>query len=85
MANTTTAQSTTADDAVIRRLYARGTWKLKSVAHFGGDETRYRRYVPFEEYGRQTLHSRCIHRRCCTKFPCSAAFALDTIQGGTCN
>ena len=26
-------------DAVVRRLYARGNWKLKSVAHFGGDET----------------------------------------------
>ena len=28
-----------ADDAVVRRLYARGIWKLKSAAHFGGDET----------------------------------------------
>ena len=27
------------DDAVVRRLYARGRWKLESVAHFGGDET----------------------------------------------
>ena len=27
------------DDAVVRRLYARGNWKLESVAHFGGDET----------------------------------------------
>ena len=27
------------DDTVVRRLYARGTWKLDSVAHFGGDET----------------------------------------------
>lgn len=26
-------------DAVVCRLYARGTWKLRSVAHFGGDET----------------------------------------------
>ena len=26
-------------DAVVRRLYAQGTWKLESVAHFGGDET----------------------------------------------
>ena len=26
-------------DAVVRRLYARGNWKLESVAHFGGDET----------------------------------------------
>ena len=26
-------------DVVVRRLYARGTWKLKSVAHFGGAET----------------------------------------------
>lgn len=26
-------------DAIVRRLYARGTWKLKSVAHFGGTET----------------------------------------------
>ena len=26
-------------DAVIRRLYAQGTLKLKSAAHFGGDET----------------------------------------------
>ena len=28
-----------ADDTVVRRLYARGMWKLDSVAHFGGDET----------------------------------------------
>ena len=27
------------DDIVERRLYARGTWKLDSVAHFGGTET----------------------------------------------
>ena len=26
-------------DAVVRRLYARGNWKLRSVAHFGDDET----------------------------------------------
>ena len=26
-------------DAVVRRLYAVGTWKLDSAAHFGGDET----------------------------------------------
>ena len=26
-------------DAVVRRLYARGNWNLRSVAHFGGDET----------------------------------------------
>ena len=26
-------------DAVVRRLYARGKWQLRSVAHFGGDET----------------------------------------------
>ena len=36
MVNTTTKH---ADDVVVRRLYARGTWKLHSVAHFGGDET----------------------------------------------
>ena len=30
---------TTKPDAVVRRLYARGTWKLRSVAHFGGEET----------------------------------------------
>lgn len=39
MANTMSAKSMIADDAVVRRLYARGTWKLQSVAHFGGDET----------------------------------------------
>ena len=40
MANTTsTVKSTTADDTVVRRLYACGTWKLGSAAHFGGDET----------------------------------------------
>ena len=38
MTNTNTKQATP-DDAVVRRLYARGTWKLRSVAHFGGDET----------------------------------------------
>ena len=27
------------NDAVVRRLYAQGKWKLDSVAHFGGDET----------------------------------------------
>lgn len=27
------------NDAVIRRLYARGRWQLETVAHFGGDET----------------------------------------------
>lgn len=27
------------NDAIVRRLYARGVWKLDSVAHFGGDET----------------------------------------------
>ena len=37
MGNTTTSKST-ADDVVMRRLYARGTWKLESVAHFGGDD-----------------------------------------------
>ncbi len=26
-------------DAVVRRLYARGKWRLGSAAHFGGDET----------------------------------------------
>ena len=26
-------------DVIVRRLYARGLWKLDSVAHFGGDET----------------------------------------------
>ena len=26
-------------DAIVRRLYAQGTWELKSAAHFGGDET----------------------------------------------
>ena len=26
-------------DAIVRRLYAQGRWKLKSAAHFGGDET----------------------------------------------
>ena len=35
MPNTTTKKS----DVVVRRLYARGKWKLESVAHFGGDET----------------------------------------------
>lgn len=38
MANTKTATSVD-NDAVVRRLYALGTWKLDSVAHFGGDET----------------------------------------------
>lgn len=38
MANTTTSKSVP-KDAVVRRLYAQGTWKLESVAHFGGDET----------------------------------------------
>ena len=30
--------TTIPEDAVMRRLYARGQWKLDSVAHFGGDE-----------------------------------------------
>ena len=37
MTNTTTKPIP--DDAVKTRLYAKGTWKLESVAHFGGDET----------------------------------------------
>ena len=40
MANTKTATYIAKEqDAVVRRLYARGTWRLESVAHFGGDET----------------------------------------------
>lgn len=31
--------TTEQNDAVVRRLYARGKWKLCSAAHFGGDET----------------------------------------------
>ena len=38
MANTKT-ETSEAKDAIVRRLYARGRWKLDSVAHFGGDET----------------------------------------------
>ena len=38
MANTKTATSVV-NDSIVRRLYAQGTWKLDSVAHFGGDET----------------------------------------------
>ena len=38
MANTK-IETSVGKDAVVRRLYARGTWKLESVAHFGGDET----------------------------------------------
>ena len=37
MTNTTTEPIS--NDAVVRRLYAQGIWKLKSAAHFGGDET----------------------------------------------
>ena len=36
--NMTTTESKN-DYRIIRRLYARGKWKLESVAHFGGDET----------------------------------------------
>ena len=40
MANAKTTTSETKDkDVIVRRLYARGKWKLHSVAHFGGDET----------------------------------------------
>ena len=39
MGNTTSNSRSVGNDAVVRRLYARGTWKLDSVAHFGGDET----------------------------------------------
>ena len=35
----TKSQKDIADDAVVRRLYAQGKWKLKSAAHFGGNET----------------------------------------------
>ena len=38
MTNTDT-QNNSPDDAVVRRLYARGNWILKSAAHFGGEET----------------------------------------------
>ena len=34
-----TNEITIKPDAVVRRLYACGKWKLGSVAHFGGDET----------------------------------------------
>ena len=40
MANTKITTSEGIDkDVIVRRLYARGKWKLNSVAHFGGDET----------------------------------------------
>ena len=40
MVNTKTTTSEGKDkDIIVRRLYARGKWKLNSVAHFGGDET----------------------------------------------
>lgn len=39
MENTNTTSKSTDNDVVVRRLYARGKWKLESVAHFGGDET----------------------------------------------
>ena len=41
MVNTTTSDTTNKnrDDVIMRRLYARGTWKVCSVAHFGGNET----------------------------------------------
>ena len=35
----TTPTQPVENDAVVRRLYVRGKWKLDSVAHFGGDET----------------------------------------------
>ena len=35
----TKSQKDIAHDTVVRRLYAQGKWKLKSAAHFGGDET----------------------------------------------
>ena len=38
MANTK-AETSEVKDTIVRRLYARGKWKLDSVAHFGGDET----------------------------------------------
>ncbi len=38
MANVKT-ETSEAKDAIVRRLYAQGRWKLDSVAHFGGDET----------------------------------------------
>ena len=34
-----TSLESVAHDAIVRRLYARGRWKLCSVAHFGGEET----------------------------------------------
>ncbi|MDE0085961.1 MAG: RAMP superfamily CRISPR-associated protein, partial [Candidatus Poribacteria bacterium] len=39
MENTTTTSTSTDNDVVVRRLYARGKWKLDSVAHFGSHET----------------------------------------------
>ena len=41
MVNTSTSDSTNnnCNDVIVRRLYARGTWKVCSVAHFGGNET----------------------------------------------
>ena len=39
MENTPTTSKSATDDVVVRRFYAQGIWKLKSAAHFGGDET----------------------------------------------
>ena len=37
--NNTNTHKSIPQDAVVRRLYARGTWKLDSAAHFGGEES----------------------------------------------
>ena len=54
MQNATTKKS----DVVARRLYARGKWKLESVAHFGGEETGVADMCLLQDAERKTLSFR---------------------------
>lgn len=64
-------------DAVVRRLYARGTWKLRSVAHFGSGEVgiadmsflRDENDVPFIPAASITGASRSFLTRQCLPWP----------------
>ena len=67
MANVKT-ETSEAKDAIVRRLYAQGRWKLDSVAHFGGDETGIADMCLLRDADGQSLYSGCIHCWRGTKF-----------------
>ena len=80
MANAKTTTSEAKDkDVIVRRLYARGKWKLNSVAHFGGDETGIADMCLLRDAEWTPLYSGSIHRWRGAEFSGSAEFALGEI------